>query len=330
MLYIKAILTFLFLLNVTFTATGQSPQLDILLIDAIQVGDPEAVNDLIEKGANVQESYIPISPSTFISPLELALRLYNRPEQGLISNPADRYANNHKVIDILIKHGGAHLNGQPWTILHQLASEHNVQDMKSLKYKNADINAKDISGNTPLHEVVKLCSRCLRFPLKNSERHSFRSARVTIEFLLENDADINAKNNDGDTPLHLAIKNTVFLDQKPPFFYRTLIRHSSKTQEAGAFNKDTSSTSLPINISILDILDGSFLSSYYIHYIKFIKTLIENGADIYAKNNDGLTPIDLLAQKEHIQYYKAVTNTLLETKSDGTPNNDRACQDSLT
>ena len=326
MLYMKPILTFLFLLNITSITKGQPSQLDILLQKAILKGDPKAVNDLIEKGANVQESYIPISPSTFISPLKFALRLYNRPEQGLISNMPDRY----NIIDILIRHGGAHLNGQPWTILHQLASENNVQDMNTLQYRGANINAEDVSGNTPLHKAVEF----LKLPLKDSRNHYFTDARVTVEFLIKNDANIDAKNNDGDTPLHLAIKNTVFLDQKPPFFYRTLTRHFSKAQRSRSSNRDIPSTLLPISIPILDLLDGSFVSSYYKYYIKFIRTLIENGADTYIENNDGLTPLDLMAQKEYAQYYTAVTHALKSNivNSDSIANGesaDKNCKDNL-
>jgi ankyrin repeat protein len=53
----------------------------------------------------------------------------------------------------------------------------------------ADVNARDSSGEAPLHEAI-ISDR--------TPRHKF------VSTLLENGADINALNNNGDTPLHRA------------------------------------------------------------------------------------------------------------------------------
>ena len=342
MFHIRTVLIFLIFLCSTSIVTGQSSHLDFLLMEAIQNADPKAVNDAIKEGANVHSSYV-IPPERSMLPLELALNLYDREKQRVGSNYLRR---REAIINILIQNGAADLEGQPWTILHRLASNHNIRDIIILLQKGAHINAKDTLGNTPLHEVVKLCSKCLQFPLTDDTKLFFADYKQTIEFLISQDADINTKNHDRNTPLHVAIENTVFLNQRPPFFYYIFTRHLPKIQKAGISEEDVQLTFFPINVYILDMMDRSFLNLYYISYIKFIQFLVESGADVHAKNNEALTPLDIIAQKKYAKYYKAVTNTLLKTKPKNeteipirhnivhtsnliTASNDEVCKDSL-
>ncbi len=340
----KPILIFLFLLSLTSISKGskeEPPSLYFLLISAIQRGDSEVVTNLIKEGASVYGSYT-IRPSAIL-PLEFAINSYIRTGQRATSSSASRY----EIVNILIKHGGAHLNNLPWTILHRLASEHNIQGIAILLSLDADVNARDIFGNTPLHRIASPY-KILKLPLKdNVTKRFFEYNKQTAQFLIDKGADINAKNDSGDTPLHLIIKNTVFLDQEPPFFYRAFARHLVRTPEPVSSNEKRSAqlTTL-LNTMTLAVLDSSF-TNLYIHYLSSIRLWIENGADVYAENNDGLTPLDLMAQKEYSQYYTTFTHTLLETKPKDTSikyydivypydlrtnedSNDKACKDSLS
>ena len=70
---------------------------------------------------------------------------------------------------------------------------HLVRDEKMalllIEKGNADVNAKDVFGNTPLHAVAA--------------RKSINSSNV-IKLLVQYKARVNERNNDGCTPLHLA------------------------------------------------------------------------------------------------------------------------------
>ncbi len=71
---------------------------------------------------------------------------------------------------------------------------------KCLLSHNADVNAKNKEGNTPLHALMDSTTE--------EEAQSAWSdwMKEMAELLLANKADLNAKNNEGQTPLMIAIK----------------------------------------------------------------------------------------------------------------------------
>ena len=72
------------------------------------------------------------------------------------------------------------------TPLHYAA---NKEIAELLIAKSADVNAKNVVGETPLHDAV-------------GQGH-----KEIVELLIANGADVNAKNDDGRTPLDSAIKD---------------------------------------------------------------------------------------------------------------------------
>lgn len=78
-----------------------------------------------------------------------------------------------------------------WTVLHIAAMQRNGS-IPVLIDVGADVNAKNIDGDTPLHIAF----------LKSEWDH--HAVVDTIRTLVDAGADINAKNNDGDTVLHIA------------------------------------------------------------------------------------------------------------------------------
>ncbi len=108
--------------------------------------------------------------------------------------------------------------------LHEVASAGDIEKVKSLISKGADVNEKDRAGRTALHcacekghtEVAKLLiSQGARINVTTAMMAStplhfavMRGDRQTIELLLSKGANINAKNRDGSTPLFEAMKST--------------------------------------------------------------------------------------------------------------------------
>ena len=112
---------------------------------------------------------------------------------------------------------------KPTKTLHEAAAAGDIEQVKLLISKGADVDAKDKLGRTALHcasekghaEVAKLLisqgadvnamDRNLAKPLHYAV---MRGEKQTVELLLSKGADINAKNRDGRTPLFEAMKSS--------------------------------------------------------------------------------------------------------------------------
>ena len=88
--------------------------------------------------------------------------------------------------------------------IHEATADENIEVVKQHLAARTDVNAKDRLGFTPLHRT---------------------SIKEIAELLIDKGANVNAMNNDGETPLDLAIKfkNTETTD--------LLRKHGGKTGE---------------------------------------------------------------------------------------------------
>jgi len=75
---------------------------------------------------------------------------------------------------------------KPTESLHQAVASGDIDQIKSLISRGADVNAKDRSSRTPLHYAARW------------------GHKDVVELLLAKDADVNGKDNQGQTPLSLA------------------------------------------------------------------------------------------------------------------------------
>ena len=75
---------------------------------------------------------------------------------------------------------------EPADSLHKAVAGGDIDQIKSLISRGADVNAKDRSGRTPLHYAARW------------------GHKDVAELLLAKDADVNVKDNQGQTPLSLA------------------------------------------------------------------------------------------------------------------------------
>ena len=168
----------------------------------------------------------------------------------------------------------------------------NVEVMKYLVSQGADVNAKDGADWTPLHlvcqknsteELVKyLISLGVDVHQKNSNLELVKylqknSNLELVRYLVSRGSDINAKTEDGDTPLHIAtMSNTVTLKTLDVEVLKYLI---SCGADVNAKNKNGYT---PLHIAAMSDSD-----------VEVLKCLISRGADVNAKNNDNSTPLHL-------------------------------------
>ncbi len=132
------------------------------------------------------------------------------------------------------------------------------------------VNAKDEYGNTLLHNTLPNISsdaeNTLLFPL--------------LKLFIENSADVNAKNNDGKTPLHRAVSNSDanFRAQAT----QLLLENGANIHDID-YNGRTPLHYSVYYASIFKETEGTDLST--------AKLLLENGADVNARDNKGKTPL---------------------------------------
>lgn len=100
---------------------------------------------------------------------------------------------NPALISVRTEFAWAPLHVAGRTPLHAAVKDDTTEVAEFLLSRNANVNAKDNEGNTPLH-----------VQLQPDESREW--IKETTELLLANKADVNAKNGEGLTPLMIAIK----------------------------------------------------------------------------------------------------------------------------
>ena len=153
------------------------------------------------------------------------------------------------------------------TPLHLAAIYGHNAIAKYLLENNADTSVQDSSGATPLHEAV-------------------RYGNVEIaKALLNSGANVNARDNLGKTPVMLILPKA-----KTAEIYKLLIAFRADLSQKDMFGDTVLHTA-----SMLNVGADTF------------SILIDGGADVDARNKEGVTPLTIAVQKNDLETVKLLT-----------------------
>ncbi|XP_034937941.1 putative ankyrin repeat protein RF_0381 [Chelonus insularis] len=294
-------------ININFPDDNQ----ETLLFHAIHNGNIKMTELLLSNNANVQHKNI-----NGDTPLHLATR----------------YFIDTKFVEILLRYNAKvnEINKDSLVPLHFACDEGNIKKIQILLDYNAGVNVADKFGKTPLHfvctrgeiwvpEVLKLLLQYtgdINVRDLKGKSPLFEACEVgnvsVINILLENGADMECKDNRGDTPLHIALKRfsrnwecvKSLLDAKKSSF----VSYEERKPLYHFFAE--------YNFSILELLiqkdldintvDGSGQTALHIAadrgHIDMVRDLIINGADVNAVNNYKLTALHYVLRR--ISYFR--------------------------
>ena len=284
------------------------------LFMAAQNGHTETAKLLIERGANVNSTFLDDGETPLISASK---------------------SNHKEIVSILLDNGAlvdvkGGMHGR--TALHEAAHSGYAEIVKILLARGADFNATDVRGYTPLksmeaglfynknQESFKITADLLR-NVEKSQKLVWTTTisdidqqlldavskenTLNIERLINEGADVNIKDSDRTPVLLLAIKSNnidvtqVLLDNKANYDFENAEGYNALAIASGmAFGPIVKSLlasgANPNNIGTIG-LSALCLATAQGHD-SIVKELLSNGADVNQKNKSGLTALMIAAQ----------------------------------
>jgi|GEM_PF-3669954 len=185
----------------------------------------------------------------------------NRNRYLSIQNKQDEFKS---IIDKYIQSGNVHVDTKiiapDFTILHFLTAEGYPELVKYVAEMEPDPNISDRMNNTPLHKAMRAGAMFEKQTLED------------IETLIQRGADLNAKNEEGDTPLDVAFKTIL---STPIDSNYSIIDKINKLTSHEKFDLTIYKNLLKHAIEHKQYQDRT----YNITYLEFIKHIYEHLSD---------------------------------------------------
>jgi ankyrin repeat protein len=175
-----------------------------------------------------------------------------------------------------------------------------------LGFFQADVNAKNFSGYTPLHDAVD-------------------AGNVAIaRMLISNEADLNLGNSNGSTPLHLAalwgnvdcVQLLLENGSDGSDVNRSDVNRSDVNRsDVNRSDVNRSDVNARNKFGNTPLHEAAWLVSSQMssdEKVKCCKMLIQNRADVHAKNLKNNTPLDYPLMKEVKSKYPELFETIVE------------------
>jgi ankyrin repeat protein len=199
-----------------------------------------------------------------------------------------------KVKTLLGQNAGlVHLQANGGTALHAAAKNGKREVAELLITRGAKVNGKSQShGGTALHWAAQCGPRWIRVKRDCD-------VRGVTELLLAHGADVNAKNNDGDTPLHTAGENA------------NAATAELLLENGGSVNAKNNAGRTPLHVTEYD-------SSATV-----LRLLLAHGADINATDNNGDTPLHSVVSHWTTGDHVGAAKLLLTAKAQVNAKNNR-------
>jgi len=164
------------------------------------------------------------------------------------------------------------------TALHEAVRVGNLDIISMLVNSGADVNAADAGGNTPLHVGIP--------------PEAYMSV---VALLVSRGADVNLRDEHGDTPLHIAV-----ILNRSPESVKLLLNSGGDVHIRNITGK------IPLYIAVQE------------RRIQLIPLLVEAGSEIFAFDNNGVTPFDISARANDSTYNLLITkDTVNQRDSSG-------------